>query len=273
MKIDTNFYGLYIKKVWVLHNNDSVSKKSMGSLVGDGCLELIFVSGNGYITKLGSNIQKWKEGIYLGGHIDEQFELEVLPQTQITFVKLNWWTAGLISGFDFRQSRNQTIPLIELDKDLYRKLANKSTHKFTISMLHCLNQSMEKKQSHQRDFELIRYSSAFLNKNFSDFKISKKKLLNEINISSKSLETKFGRSVELTPLKFVNTIRFREISEQIYHHKNRPSLTNLTYKFGFYDQAHFIRACHKAIGFTPSNLSKENCFMTNSRDRFRYYTI
>jgi len=263
----------YLKKIWIVGNKDSIARKSTGNMVGDGRLELIFVSGNGYITKFGEHIETWGEGIYIGGHISQPFELEILPETQITFVKLEPWSGTLISGFDFRKSVNKTIPLCELNNTLYEKLIFSNGFAVNTSNLLTLNQFMENNLAAQKDFELIRFSAQYLETNFLSFKSNKKDLLHKINLSARSLETKFGRGLGLAPQKFTNTIRFRRIAEQIYHSPNATSLTDLAYKFGFYDQAHFIRLCNQYLGLSPSKLSKQNCFITAPEDHFRYYTI
>ncbi len=263
----------YIKKIWTLTNKDSITQKSLGNMVGDGRIELVFVSGNGYVTNFDNNKQLWGEGIYIGGHINKPFELEVLPETQMTFVKLETWAAVLLSGFDFRQSMNCTIPLAELNKELYQKMFYNNGPTFAPNSFMTLNSMMEDNWKAKKNAQLIQLVSSYLEENFIEFNFHKKELLQKINLSSRSLELKFGRGVGLPPQKFANTIRFRQIIEHLYHVPDSPSLTELSFNFGFYDQAHFIRSCQQFMGISPSNLSKDNCFVTNSTEKFRYYTI
>ncbi|GAB5550819.1 MAG: hypothetical protein Sapg2KO_04100 [Saprospiraceae bacterium] len=256
-----------------MHNQDVQVQSSTGSLVGDGCLELVFVHGNGYRTRFGNRTQMWGEGIYIGGHLDQQLHLDILPKTYLTIVKLEPWAACLISNFDFRKTLNQTIPLQDVNKHLHKKLMLKNTSAFNNSMLHTLYQEMEQNRTQSRDLKLIQHVSQVLENNYQEFKYYKKELLKNIKISSRSLETKFGQSVGLTPLKFSNTIRFRKAIEQIYHFSNEVSLVHLAYQHGYFDQSHFIRTCRSVTGIPPSKISEENCFLTDHRDTFRYYTI
>ena len=261
------------KKIWILQNQDSTTQKSTGSMVGDGRLELVFVSGNGYKTKFGDEKQTWGEGIYLGGHIDQPFDMEILPETKIQFVKLEPWAAAMISGFDFKQSLNQTIPLDQVNKALNHSLASQSGSHFTQDTFKLLSKSLESTSLKRKKFDLLKFAAHYLENNFLNFKENKNNLLKELNVSARTLETSFGRSIGLTPQKFANTIRFRKISEQIYHCEDNQSLTELAYNFGYFDQAHFIKHCQQFIGFSPSKLSQEHCFITNSNENFRYYTI
>ena len=274
MDIDKiKYYPSFIKKIWVLHNKNAVIQKITGSMVGDGRLELVFVNGNGYRTIFGDQTQNWGEGIYLGGHIDRSLHLEILPNTKLTFVKMEPWAARLISNFNYKNSLNHTIPLSEINANLNKKLEKLRTDDFNYNMLLTLYQTMDYNMNNFSDYKLIKYTSQFLENNFFDFKNCKKNLLSEIGLSQRSLETKFGTSVGLTPLKFANTIRFRKISEEIFHFNENDSLTNLAYKYGYFDQSHFIRTCNQFIDLAPTGISKENCFITNPNDPFRYYTI
>lgn len=266
-------YPSFIRKIWVMHNPDPRIQSSTGSLIGDGCLELVFVHGNGYRTRFGQSVQRWYEGIYIGGHLDQQLHLDIFPETTLSIVKLEPWAAGLIAGFDFKKTLNQTIPLQEINPQLYQKLMLENKEAFNNRMLLRLYAEMEHNQNLFRDLKLIQHVGQRLSENYQEFKFYKKALLENIKCSARCLELKFGRAVGLTPLKFSNTIRFRKAIEQIYHLPKEVSLTHLAYQHGYFDQSHFIRTCRDITGLSPSKISTNNCFITDHRDSFRYYTI
>lgn len=271
--LDLNPYKKYFKKIWVLEHKESFALKKTGPMVGDGRLEIVFVSGNGYKAIFEKEVIFCGAGIYVSGHLDQRLELEILPHTKIVSLKMEPWTASLLSNFNFQETLNKTIPLAELNSVLTAKLMAIDWENYPERIMKCLAKEVEEGLAHQADFTLIYHGSQLLERNYIDFKQAKERLLSHTRLSSRSVEMKFKQYVGLTPKKFANTIRFRKITENIYHGMSPASLTHLAYQHGYFDQAHFIRTCQQMLGMSPKLLSPEHCFITNSAEEFRYYTI
>lgn len=262
-----------VRKIWHLENKDEHLTKKTGYMVGDGCLEIVMVTGNGYITRFFGEAKQWDAGIYLGGQIDRPSALDILPATKLTVLKLQPWAAGLLSTFDFRQSLNVTIPFAQISPQITRVMTESRTPKTGDYNLNLLLRLLEQRLSAYSDLDFLRLSSQRLERQFIDFRTAKKEILSTLAVSSKTLENKFGKVVGLSPQKFANTIRFRQIGEHLIHKTDPTSLTSLAHQYGFYDQAHFTRSCKRVMGMPPSKLDAQNCFITNSAEDFRYYTI
>ena len=269
----TQSYTSYFKKIWMLENPSSVCERKTGVMVGDGRLELVFVAGGGYKAVFDDGHTVFcRPGMYVGGHLNAPFELEVLPETKIMFIKLEPWTAGLLSGIDFSQSMNQTLSLVDVNKTLNSKLHHIDYFNSS-AVLQILGNEFEANQARFNDMNLIKYGCQLLEHQYATFKSAKQAIVQQTGLSPKTLESKFGRHVGLTPKKFANTVRFRNITEAIIHSQSPFSLTALAHEHGYFDQAHFTKDCKRFLGISPKQLSPDNCFITNSEEAFRFYTI
>lgn len=78
-------------------------------------------------------------------------------------------------------------------------------------------------------------------------------LANQVGISNRQLARRFNQYVGLSPKEFARITTF---TTSLINLKKYPSLTltEIAYDSGYYDQAHFIRACRTYSGLTPSQL-------------------
>lgn len=78
-------------------------------------------------------------------------------------------------------------------------------------------------------------------------------LANQVGISNRQLARRFNQCVGLSPKEFARITTF---TNSLVNLKKYPSftLTEIAYESGYYDQAHFIRACRTYSGLTPSQL-------------------
>jgi len=263
----------FIKKIWILENKTTEIHKKTGILVGDGRFEIGFVTGGGYRTIRGNEIKYWGEGIFLGGQLDKSLDLEILPQTKIYFIKVEPWVMGLLSGFHFKGSLNETIPFGVLNPSLNRKLLAFDPHTHMDQILGLLSEAISEAMLRDKDWPLIQQCCLILDHGYIDFKQAKDHYLSKVHFSARSIEQKFSRYIGLSPQKYSRGMRFRNISEELKHGSIHTSLTALAHKHGYFDQAHLIREFKSYFGFTPRYFSDAPIFITNSQEDFRYYTI
>lgn len=77
-----------------------------------------------------------------------------------------------------------------------------------------------------------------------------KYLSKELNVSYKSLERWFKSNIGLTPKKFCDITRFKNIIEEI-DSKKCPDWMQYVSTYNFYDQPHFIRNFEEYSGLSP----------------------
>jgi len=79
------------------------------------------------------------------------------------------------------------------------------------------------------------------------FKIAK--LAEHSNLSTRQLQRQFQKQVGVSPKMLARSIRFEEIRNRLMFHPD-TNLTDLSYEFGYTDQAHFIRDFKEFTGKT-----------------------
>lgn len=86
-----------------------------------------------------------------------------------------------------------------------------------------------------------------------------KDLCNLANMSNRTLEHKFKQQIGLSPKMFSRIIRFNQVNKFLKDTATKD-WQELVYKYGYFDQSHFIREFKHFFGYTPSqiHLSNEN---------------
>ncbi len=84
---------------------------------------------------------------------------------------------------------------------------------------------------------------------------SLKDLLNRTNYSYSTLERHFKKDTGLSPKKYQSIQRYKLAVEEIYDTQNTDWM-HYVYKYGYFDQSHFIKEIKRFTSFTPSQLLK-----------------
>jgi AraC-like DNA-binding protein len=103
--------------------------------------------------------------------------------------------------------------------------------------------------------ELVVEAVTIMMRNEGNLKISE--LLDQLCVSKSTLEKKFQDAVGLSPKILCNILRFNSI---VYNHKRTgaPSLTELTYNQGFFDQAHLVHNFKSFTGQPPGRFFRQD---------------
>lgn len=85
-------------------------------------------------------------------------------------------------------------------------------------------------------------------------------LNHNFSISQRQFNRKFLQQVGLSPKAYLSANRF---INSLAHLKKYPSLslTEIAYRNGYYDQAHFIRDCKVYTGYTPSQVARDKSIL------------
>lgn len=82
-------------------------------------------------------------------------------------------------------------------------------------------------------------------------------VLEQLCVSKSTLEKKFQESVGISPKILCNILRFNSLVYKQRHHP-LPTLTELTYNKGFFDQSHLVRNFRSFTGMTPSHFFRKD---------------
>ncbi len=114
-----------------------------------------------------------------------------------------------------------------------------------------------------KDVELIRKVCELIYQESGNITVAD--ISDHFNIYRQKLSALFRQEVKYTIKKFINCVRIRACLS--YKLKNPDiSLTVIGHKYGFYDQAHFIRSFKSACGITPSEYVKTPGYSLHTDD-------
>ena len=80
-------------------------------------------------------------------------------------------------------------------------------------------------------------------------------LRTDLSLSERQLERTFRQHTGLTPRQFTRLTRFRQVVRLL--HQPALPLTDVAYRAGYYDQAHFIHDFKDLAGLTPRDYRRE----------------
>lgn len=88
-----------------------------------------------------------------------------------------------------------------------------------------------------------------------------KTLAGKTGLSLSRFRDRFKEEVGLSPKVYTRVVRIHSIAQKL-RQSNSLSLTELTYQYGYFDQAHFIHDFKKVMGKSPLKYMKEQAFFT-----------
>lgn len=84
-----------------------------------------------------------------------------------------------------------------------------------------------------------------------------KSLYKMVGMSERSFRYHFTEQTGISPKVFSRIVRFNKINSMLETATSAPDLQDIIYKFGFFDQTHFINEWKWFYGDTPSRLIKK----------------
>ena len=84
-----------------------------------------------------------------------------------------------------------------------------------------------------------------------------KELNEELGVCKSTLEEKFNRNLGLSPKEFCKIEKINQFLDNYQLHKDEMTLTQLTFKSGYYDQSHLIKEFRYFVDVSPRKYLKE----------------
>ena len=84
-----------------------------------------------------------------------------------------------------------------------------------------------------------------------------KELNEELGVCKSTLEEKFNRNLGLSPKEFCKIEKINQFLDNYQQHKDEMTLTQLTFKSGYYDQSHLIKEFRYFVDLSPRKYLKE----------------
>lgn len=242
----------FIRKFWILENPYELSVTKFA--LPNTCITLAIVSGNGLVIDFKDSTTNLTSGSYIVGELTSRVNVTVLPNSKAFMVQLNPWTATLLSRCSYHELVNQCSPLLDINKSLGSAFQNIDNLDYETT-----------RQQIQKAIENYLYpttSSLFIEKCFylfnthpldTPFKLNN--LCSTTGFSVRSIEKKFRQHVGLTPKNAFSITKVRKVVNELNGSDGDLSLTDLSYKYGYFDQAHFTKSYYSIMDSLPSKFN------------------
>ncbi|HTI59721.1 helix-turn-helix domain-containing protein [Mucilaginibacter sp.] len=246
----------HIRKFWILDNSSSLFSTEMKYALPNGCVTMAFVTGEGLALRYDQKPFDIGSGVYFSGQITGRVQIIVRPFTKAIMVQLSPWVASIFVNEPRLDELTDNLAELGL---VNKKLARlfQGIDLSDESLLVQKVCSMLEESDIGSDHNLIRSVFYELNTAPADRLLTISGIASKTGYSKRYIEKKFKDHVGLSPKEAYSIVKLRNLIGDLGSPTNSLSLTDLAYKYGYFDQAHFIRSYAKIIGDTPSKFSRQ----------------
>ncbi len=209
--------------------------------VPDGFVEMYFSRYNTVSIKMNSqkHIAQLSAGFILG-QTEKAIEFNLAGDMELISVKIHPWATKVLFPDKAVIYRDRSCAIDDIGDKTLSLLQDQVLHcKTNQEAIKAIRNYMARLIGGQAPYsKLIYYCINYIYQNYKNFKV--KELSAHLNISSQYLQRQFLEHLGISPKQFARVIRIRRLTE---YHKSQPktSLTTLAYKYGYFDQSHFIK--------------------------------
>lgn len=248
----------YIESFSYYFSDNNQSNIYQYSMLPIGRVQLLFQYET-FVAHKTIKSKKWQDrpNIFIAGPFTKSYEMKLNSSSRILAITFRPTMFKYFSNIDISEIKNELIN----PKDIWGTIANE-----LLDILSQLN-SIEQKIVAIEDFlvklynnkkksqisEILDYFFSF-NKNvkISDFsKIA--------NLSESRFRNKFREEIGLSPKEYQKLIRINNLSKMFI--SERTNLTNIAYRFGYFDQSHFIKEFKSVTNQSPKIYFKNSRFL------------
>ena len=248
--------SFFVKKIWTLDNLNERSIVMDKAALPNGCFNIAIIRGKGLDITHKEKLIQLKKGIYFCGQMTESLSIEIHPYSRATMIQLFPWTPVCFTDLDMANytdgfcEATDILPGLSDDEDL----ANSDICRALIlKWSPLLKESIAAKNLH--------LSISLIMKTSGDINIESVSKAMECSI--RYLQKLFKKGLGLSPKKFANIIKLRNIVDGLaYGDNSGVNLTTVAVNHNFYDQAHFTNAFQNMIKTSPGQFDGKDYFLS-----------
>jgi len=216
-----------------------------------GFTELILYYGDKYLHIDKNNSKTLQPYFYLSGQSNTYYDIQPTGKIGLIAITFKPDAAKLFFKLPVSELEDNFVAIEEIAgqraKELEYKLQVSANNKERLNLLEefLIKQLRE---FYTKEHKRINYSIDLINRNKG--LITVENLADYACLGTKQFKRRFTDFVGIKPKKFTRIVRFQHAiySQQIKSVKNP---TELAYKCGYYDQAHFTNEFKEFTGYTP----------------------
>lgn len=240
----------YIAYFWTLRSEKNDNAHQSFHLVPDGYVDWIFhIDAPWEYSQSPHKSIKKKARSHLFGHASHYITMG-LPAGQLSLfgIKFHPWAARQIWGIDMYESTNQNLSLNDINRPEYSHLEDKiQSASTTAQRIKIAESFFIKRQPKPLDQSLI----STVRHLYHAVKLEEIHL----SISQRRLEQRFRTEIGISPKLLQRTYRVNRVIQTLVQQPNLL-LTDIAYRFDYFDQSHFIREFKQFTGTTPSKFQR-----------------
>lgn len=241
----------YVKYYWTLTGcSGSIEEKHFQRIVPSGLNELNF-----YFSKLpvsSDNSFDISDRSMVSGLLNRFYDLEIKGDPGIFSVVFEPGGLYHLLGIAVQELYNRTIPLNLIPHNdaclLESRLYESDDFIFRIKIMEEYLEGKLKNAQYRSHVDRIGYISHLIKKKKALVEIEE--LASSACFSRKQFERVFAEQIGTSPKKYLKTVRFQYAVYEKARFKDL-SLTDLSYRCGYFDQSHMIHDFLKLTGMTP----------------------
>jgi len=238
----------FVKLFWSLEGGPSQGVPRQ-RIVPDGIVELAVHFAAPFVTRSGGVSAQIQPISFLNSQTSHFIDIE--PTGEVGFVAARFypWGAHHFIGVPVREFADRTIPAREVwgagAAELEQRIASSRDRQHRIEIMQAfLVRKLERHHKHEVD-PLVR----FVWKQRGQCSVAR--MAQDLGVTERRLERLFGMAIGTGPKRFARITRFLHSCAELRRGRNR-TLTEVAYRCGYYDQAHFIIEFRDFAGVTPS---------------------
>jgi len=251
----SEFLGKFVQHYWTIESCIPDQQEYIQRIVPSGLSEIIFYFGNKpYSTNQQKNIS---DNFILSGQLKDYYDIKVTGNLSLFSILFKPQGLSMFTNIPSNEFYNQNIPLQfvfpketnRLEDGLFA--ANSFSERVLIVEKFLFRQLLKTQNPNS-----VRIENCIDTINHSKGLVDIHSLASEACLSRKQFERTFSNSIGVSPKQFLKVIRFQNALHEKSKHKN-ISLTELTYKCGYYDQSHMINDFQQLSGLSPKEYFHE----------------
>jgi len=242
----------YIRKFWIVNNLHNPLFTDGLYALPNGSFTLAFISGNGAFIETGSNEVNLKPGIYFVGQITQRIKLSINPFSKAIMAQVSPWAASLFTQCPQSELTDHITEVKLLNKKLYEALNNLDITDDT-ALIKAIYSVIEKNLSGSCDTAMIKTVFNLFNSSLTHSPLKMIDLSTQVGFSKRHIEKKFKQYVGLSPKEAYSILKIRALINEL---GAKQSLTNLAFRYGYYDQSHFIKSYATIMESSPAKFNK-----------------
>lgn len=246
--------GKFVQHYWTIESCIPDQQEYIQRIVPSGLSEVIFYFGNK--PKSADPKKTISDNFILSGQLKDYYDIKVTGNLSLFSILFKPQGLSIFTNIPVSEFYNQNVPLrLIFPNDINRLEDKLSAASSFLERISIVEEFLFRQLLNTLNPNSARIENCINTINHSKGLVDIHSLASEACLSRKQFERTFSNYIGVSPKQFLN-IRFQNALHEKSKHKN-ISLTELTYKCGYYDQSHMINDFQQLSGLSPKEYFNE----------------